>query len=284
MNETFQLTYSRRNIIIKRVIFVDLLDQNLTVTRIIAAVQVPGATGEPVHRDRPSHGLVYMYGGHYCYRFDNGTMIDVRGGECIYLPQHSNYDVRMTPDPIDAPQGCYAVNFWLDDDQSYPPFRLPVKNASRMLTLFQGIERMRHRPVPGAHEECMAMLYQIIALLKEARGSYHSGKDYARIAPALSYIAEHLTHEDIPLELLAERCGMSQSYLRKLFSHVYGVPPVVYIRQLRLVYARELLESGEYSVTAAAEAAGFNDISYFSRAFKQHFRLSPTHFARCAHP
>lgn len=54
-----------------------------------------------------------------------------------------------------------------------------------------------------------------------------------------------------------------------------GVPPTVYMLQRRLPHAYELIASQEFAVTAAATAAGFCDMSYFSRAFKKHFGIVP---------
>lgn len=54
-----------------------------------------------------------------------------------------------------------------------------------------------------------------------------------------------------------------------------GVPPTVYMLQRLLQHAYELIASQEFSVTAAATAAGFCDMSYFSRAFKKHFGIAP---------
>lgn len=50
--------------------------------------------------------------------------------------------------------------------------------------------------------------------------------------------------------------------------------------QRRLQHAYELIASQEFSVTAAATAAGFCDMSYFSRAFKKHFGIAPAALRR----
>lgn len=59
-----------------------------------------------------------------------------------------------------------------------------------------------------------------------------------------------------------------------------GVPPTVYMLQRRLQHAYELIASQEFSATTAAAAAGFCDMSYFSRAFKKHFGIAPAALRR----
>ena len=74
-------------------------------------------------------------------------------------------------------------------------------------------------------------------------------KSVKAIAPAPEYINENYTRENIPLSHLAEPCKVSETYLRKLFHQAFSVSPVVYMRNMRIRYAKELLRSGEYSVT-----------------------------------
>ena len=50
------------------------------------------------------------------------------------------------------------------------------------------------------------------------------------------------------------------------------------MRRLRIAYARDLLGSGEYSVTDAAMLSGFNDAAYFSREFKKEVGVSPKEY------
>ena len=51
-----------------------------------------------------------------------------------------------------------------------------------------------------------------------------------------------------------------------------------YINDLKLKRAKELLISGLYSVSEAAVQAGFSDLSYFSRFFKENVGVSPNEY------
>ena len=118
-------------------------------------------------------------------------------------------------------------------------------------------------------------MYTILALLRQSQQD-----DISRaadlLAPALAYIDENFTDQALPIPMLAELCSMSQQYLRRLFQNAYGVSPAVYIRNKRLQYARDLLRTGEYAVSQASQAAGFNDLAYFSREFKAAFGILPS--------
>jgi AraC-like DNA-binding protein len=68
--------------------------------------------------------------------------------------------------------------------------------------------------------------------------------------------------------------------MRKLFNSVYGQSPIEYMRSVRIEYAKELLTSGEYSVTQVASLSGFNDAAYFSREFKKYFSVAPSKYGK----
>ncbi|MNR67146.1 Arabinose operon regulatory protein [compost metagenome] len=48
--------------------------------------------------------------------------------------------------------------------------------------------------------------------------------------------------------------------------------------------AEDLLHNSEMPVTSIAYAVGFQDPSYFARAFKQHFGCCPSEFRRSEAP
>lgn len=51
--------------------------------------------------------------------------------------------------------------------------------------------------------------------------------------------------------------------------------PVKYRNDLRLHLAQTKLQSGEYTVSEAAELCGFSNLSYFTRLYKKQFGRLP---------
>ena len=100
-------------------------------------------------------------------------------------------------------------------------------------------------------------------------------KNLKILLPALQYIKERYTQENILAPKLAELCGISETYLRILFHDTFSVSPILYVRNMRIKYAKELLRSGEYSVMDVALLSGFNDSAYFSREFRKATGVSP---------
>lgn len=74
---------------------------------------------------------------------------------------------------------------------------------------------------------------------------------------------------------LEKEIGVNRNQLQRKIKAVTGYTPVEYIRITRLEYARNLLKSGDYNVSDAAYASGFNQLAYFSKAYKAHFGVSP---------
>ena len=56
-----------------------------------------------------------------------------------------------------------------------------------------------------------------------------------------------------------------------------------YINQYRLSVAAKKLESTDEPVINIATDTGFNNVSYFIRAFKNNFQMTPTQYRRFGH-
>ena len=87
-----------------------------------------------------------------------------------------------------------------------------------------------------------------------------------------------LSDPDYGVEQLARDLCMERTGLYKKLTAVVGKSPVLFIRNVRLRRAAELLRSGGMSVNEVADATGFNSPSYFAKCFKAEFGARPSEF------
>lgn len=80
----------------------------------------------------------------------------------------------------------------------------------------------------------------------------------------------------VPVKEMARMAGMSVSKFKTLFFELYNTSPHQYILEKKLIYARELLQSGQYTITQISYKLGYNHPSGFSRIYRKKFNYSPT--------
>lgn len=75
---------------------------------------------------------------------------------------------------------------------------------------------------------------------------------------------------------LAKKLLISESQLYRKIKAITEKSTAVFIRSIRLQFAKELLKRTDKTVSEIAYEVGFNDPSWFSRAFKDEFGVSPS--------
>lgn len=96
---------------------------------------------------------------------------------------------------------------------------------------------------------------------------------------AIAYIRLNY-HSDININKVAEEVGISERYLRNLFSQYLNLSPLDYLNQIRINKAVELLRNTEMSIKEVCFQCGFQSPQYFSRIFKQQMGVSPRDVAK----
>lgn len=97
------------------------------------------------------------------------------------------------------------------------------------------------------------------------------------IRSCVAYIEEHLSTE-LTVAALSERFGYTAAHFSRKFKQATGLAPMLYITILRLERAREQLKHGTAGIGEIATACGFSDANYFTRRFKKHFGVPPSHY------
>lgn len=104
----------------------------------------------------------------------------------------------------------------------------------------------------------------------------------SRIGRVVDYLQAHYA-EAVSLADLADLAEMSAYHLVRSFKKECGLPPHVYLTQVRLQRARQRLARGE-GLAETAAAVGFYDQSALNRHFKRIYGVTPGQFARAAKP
>ena len=88
-------------------------------------------------------------------------------------------------------------------------------------------------------------------------------------------IVEKNIYTSLTLEEIAFLCNMSLSTFKRHFINEYKTSPGKWLRDKRLLRAKELLEEGKLKSSDIYLDLGYNNLSNFSSAFKHKFGVSP---------
>jgi transcriptional regulator GlxA family with amidase domain len=97
----------------------------------------------------------------------------------------------------------------------------------------------------------------------------------SRVQKVQKMMRDNLDHE-LPLVDLAQSVNLSPWRLCHLFRSDTGMPPIKYLRLLRLEAAKQLLETSFLSIKEITYKVGINDESHFVRDFKRMYGMPPS--------
>lgn len=252
----------------------DIIRRTFCIKRIISVVK-----GENPHHHkllsvngRHSDAFVYVISGSCTYGSDNGMEFTATPGDVLYLPYRSVYTMYIHTEDyrfifcdleFDAAAeergGLYCSH--------------GVKNAG---ALFEKLYNRYRSPSQSSQAECMSVLYGIYGAIQQSE--QHAYIDRSRkkdMMDAVRYIDGNFRNADMSVAMLAEGCGISEVYFRKLFKARYGLAPSKYLLTVRLDNAKKLMKYPFLTLEECAIQSGFSSLQYFCRAFKKENGISP---------
>ena len=102
-----------------------------------------------------------------------------------------------------------------------------------------------------------------------------------RLLPVLVHIQTNLD-QDLSLEALANRAGLSPFHFHRLFRSAVGETLKQYTQRLRLERAASRLVINDAAILDVALDSGFQSHETFSRQFKRRFQVTPKSYRRWA--
>ncbi len=146
--------------------------------------------------------------------------------------------------------------------------KIGVKEGSREKDLIASL----------ALKELMIRLSQTQAreMLEKTYKELASGN---RLAHVVDYIKKNI-RENLALEELASQACMSKSHFLRTFKLELGQTPMDFVLKERLKLARQYLLIGGFQIQEVSVMSGFNNITYFIRAFKTEYGFTPKVFQK----
>ena len=218
--------------------------------------------------------LVFDFSGEYTVYFGD-TVLKVLPNTIRFFPRGAvpKYEIERT-----KLGECIDVFFDTDKPVSIDAFAINANHKEHIGLLFKKMFSVWISKEDGYYFECISLLNKIFSELQKR--NYLSPELYSKIKPAIDEINKDFLSKDLSSAYLASVCGISESYLKKLFKKKFGVPPKRYIIQKKINYACELLLLGRYSINQIAELCNFSDVYYFSKQFKEQMGVSPTEYIK----
>ena len=104
-------------------------------------------------------------------------------------------------------------------------------------------------------------------------------ENYDKLKTAL-YHVQNSYAQNITIKQVAALCGFSESHFMKIFKELTGMSFTAYLVNYRLeLSAKQLIETDQKIIDIATNC-GFNNHSYFTRAFQKKYGLTPAKYRR----
>jgi len=95
----------------------------------------------------------------------------------------------------------------------------------------------------------------------------------------IAFVHKELPTGEVCMTMIADHLFLSTSQLNRRVKSVTGFPVSVFIMNLRIAKAQDLLtHSPNYSMADIARLCGFADTAHFSHSFRRKMGMSPTQY------
>ena len=209
--------------------------------------------------------------------FDKGTDKEIyaHSGDILYLP----YDVEYYSEWLPGNTGSFlTANFIINNPSCIFSEKICIAahdSSGRLLQLFRKLLETWTKGAMHTELKTLSVFLELLSEIRDETSRKKLSDSFSDIYEGIMYI-ENRFCEEFSIDDLCRICNVSPATFRRKFLKYSGFSPVTHRNRLRCQRAKDLLESGEYTVTEAAMSVGFNDLSYFNRIFRNVIGINPS--------
>ncbi|MEF3304127.1 AraC family transcriptional regulator [Paenibacillus sp. GYB003] len=225
-----------------------------------------------------------------CTVLAEGRELRLETGDLLMLRPGTAYEVRVE-EAADASAGrgakivsgdyyLFCQGDWMDEWWSRSPKPLPahIELNEALLSLWKQliVEKCRIQSDSG---ELMSYLLRALCLqLDRAVFDHHPSYSRSYTAARMKRFVEAHAIETFKVDDLARHVGLSPSRAAHFFKEYYGKTIMQYALEIRLSGAVDRMKYTPMTLAQISDSCGFKSYTFFHRAFKQKYGVSPTAF------
>lgn len=196
-------------------------------------------------------------------------------GSIAYIPSGVDYKRNSA---LDEELIILHLKNWGEEEKEIQI--LKMQNYMAFSDMFYQILDTWEQRKPGYKHKCMVILYAVFEKLEAQDEPYALKGEQEILKNGLLYLNMYFDNPALTVSDLAQKCGISEVYFRKLYKSVFQISPLKAINKMRIKRACQLLESGYFRVSEAAEKSGFINVKHFSTVFKKEMGVTPAAYAK----
>lgn len=241
---------------------------------------VYNALGKP----KLSHTLLWFKNCSATITDSHGNVIEAGRNQLAYMAKDIEYIVEFhdtAPDEADT----IVIHFQMTDKsgEDIAPVMVPtvcMKNVDVSLGMAMEMLAEEFKKNVVCIPEVNSVIYRILAAICQKCRRATTKNKFSCIREGIELLEQD---SDMSISDISRRCGVSESYFRRLFREYSGENPIDFRQRHRIEKAKQMLLSDDMlTVGEIAQELHFSDIYHFSKTFKRFSGVSPTAFVKNA--
>lgn len=200
-------------------------------------------------RSKDAHGAVYFFRSFVSELHNSTPSLSYKN----YVLHNLLYRLSQTSQKMGNPLSPDQINF--------------VLSASNLIDMYTRFEVLLHMLCESSEENNDPINIGSYMCLKEI----------------LEYIGKHFTDNNLSLNLLSEKFGLSNKHISKIIKEHTRKTYIDYLTSLRVREAQRLLLSQRYTVTEVCKQVGYTHLPHFINVFKNNVGQTPFNYMKLAH-
>ena len=166
------------------------------------------------------------------------------------------------------------------DNSEKPDLHIDPGTLLEIELLFNTIAMETNKMGEGAELLLQSELLKVLVhILRNIQKNTEYQFPRGDVISATSYMAQNF-QENISVADLAKNAFMSESTFYRKFRSEFKMPPMEWLRNLRIKMAKNLLLRSDMTIGEVAASTGFSDQFYFARTFKKATGYAPRQYSR----